>query len=217
MPKLRMKKHPYSGLLITFCGLDGCGKTTLIEQLVTYFRAQGIEPVLTKQPTMTIRQSAIFRQLMDCPDQDAYCHKSLALMAAGDRIQHVHEIIEPALKNGEVVISDRYFYSCLAHLKAGGFKKDRWIYEISKSILKPDIPFFIDVPVDIAISRVRQRAKERDRYIDMNLQRRVHEEYHVIAEQEKAPVLHSDWPLESTVDEMIRFVEQKVLQKGGVL
>lgn len=216
MPQLRMKEHPYNGLLITFCGLDGCGKTTLIEQLVAYFCSKGVDPVITKQPTKVIRQSVSFRKLIDCPNQEAYCHQSVALMAAGDRIQHVHEVIEPALKNGKVVISDRYFYSCLAHLKAGGFEKDNWIYEMSESILKPDVPFFVDVPLDTAISRVRQREREKDRYIDMDFQQRVHREYHIIARQENAFVLHSDWPLESTVEEMIRVVEQKSIAKGGV-
>lgn len=51
MEKLCMKRNMCPGILITFCGLDGCGKTTLINHLVEYFHQQGIEPLLTKQPT----------------------------------------------------------------------------------------------------------------------------------------------------------------------
>ena len=76
-----------------------------------------------------------------------------------------------------IVILKKYFYSCLANLRARDFKKDKWIYEIAKNIIKPDVAFFFDVPVDIAIERVRQRPEEADRYIDVELQYRLRKEY----------------------------------------
>ena len=79
------------------------------------------------------------------------------------------------------MVSDRYFYSCLANLRARGYEQDRWIYEISASIPKPDLAFFLDVDVDTAIRRVRSRASERDRYIDVPLQHRLRREYWEIA------------------------------------
>ena len=51
---------------------------------------------------------------------------------------------------------------------ARGFKKDQWIYEIAESVVKPDAAFFFDVPVDIAVKRVRSRDTEKG-YIDMEL------------------------------------------------
>ena len=54
---------------------------------------------------------------------------------------------------------------------------DKWIYEISRSVIRPDVAFFLDVPVDTAVSRVRSRSAEKDRYIDMELQYRLREEY----------------------------------------
>ena len=98
-------------------------------------------------------------------------------MAASDRVQHGNKVIEPALKKGKIVLSDRYFYSCLANLRARGYKKDRWIYDISKNIVKPDISFFFDVSVNKAVERVRSRPKEKYRYIDMDLQHRLKKEY----------------------------------------
>lgn len=216
MKKLHMVRNPYPGLLITFCGLDGCGKTTLINYLVDYFKARGIEPVVTKQPTPAVRQTPIFRTFMDSPDHDQYDYRSLSLMAASDRIQHVHSVIVPALKEGKVVISDRYFYSCLANLKARGYEEDRWIYEISKSIVKPDIPFFVDVPLETAISRVRQRENEKERYINVAFENRLCEEYHMIADEEKAPLLSSDQELEKTCEDMYTVVE-KIAKKKGIL
>ena len=81
------------------------------------------------------------------------------------------------MKQGKIVLSDRYFYSCLANLRARGFEEDAWIYEIAESVVKPDIAFFFDVPVEEAVARVRRRHEEKDRYIDMELQYKLRKEY----------------------------------------
>ncbi len=176
MKKLKMIPNTGKGLLITFCGLDGCGKTTMINRLQTELECDN-KVVLTKQPTNFVRNSSIFRTYMDCPDYDAYDYRSLSLLAASDRVQHSNKVVKPELERGSIVLSDRYFYSCLANLRARGFTNDEWIYEIAGSIVKPDIAFFLDVPVEIAVNRVRSREEEKDRYIDMELQYALRDEY----------------------------------------
>ena len=212
--KINMTEHSYPGMLITFCGLDGCGKTTLINHLVAHFQTQGIDPVLTKQPTPFVRQSTIFRTYMDEPNHDAYSYRSLSLLAASDRIQHVHSVVEPALKAGKVVISDRYFYSCLANLRARGYVEDQWIYEIAESMFKPDLAFFIDAPVEVAVSRVRERANERNRYIDMDLQYNLRDEYRLIATAENAPILDSTKTIEETLEKLYLLADMAMEKKG---
>ena len=131
MKAIKMKENDTSGHLITFCGLDGCGKTTLINRLINEFDfGEGF--LLTKEPTDAVRKSPIFRTYMDDPNHSAYDYRSLSLLAASDRIQHTNKVILPAMEQGKVVISDRYFYSCLANLRARGYKKDKWIYEICR-------------------------------------------------------------------------------------
>ena len=214
MMKINMTKHTHPGMLITFCGLDGCGKTTLINHLLAYLQNQGIDPVLTKQPTPFVRQSAIFRTYMDEPNHDAYSYRSLSLLAASDRIQHVHSVVEPALKAGKVVISDRYFYSCLANLRARGYVEDQWIYEIAESMLKPDLALFIDAPVEVAVSRVRERENERNRYIDMDLQYHLRDEYRLIATAENAPILDSTKTIEKTLEKLYLLTDMAMEKKG---
>ena len=177
MKKLEMKPHNTEGLLITFCGLDGCGKTSMINIVAEYLHSLGEDVVLTKQPTNTVRKSEIFRNFMDYENHEKFEYRALSLFAAADRIQHSNKLILPELNKKKVVISDRYFYSCLANLRARGYKSDRWIYEIVKDIPKPDLAFFLDVPVEVAVERVRQRPEEKNRYIDMDLQYKLREEY----------------------------------------
>ena len=160
MSTLNMRPNKTKGHLFTFCGLDGCGKTTMLTMLKQELE-QKYEVFLTKQPTDAVRQSDIFRTYMDSPDHDAYDYRSLSLLAASDRLQHVSKVIAPQMEGGNIVISDRYFYSCLANLQARGFVQDKWIYEIAESVVKPDVAFFFDVPVETAVARVRSRGRRR--------------------------------------------------------
>ncbi|MDP4119593.1 MAG: dTMP kinase [Bacillota bacterium] len=209
--KLSMIDRSWSGMLITFCGLDGCGKTTQISKLKEHFENLGITSVLTKQPTDSVRNSEIFRTFMDCENNEEYEYRALSLLAASDRVQHSNKVILPILKDGQVVISDRYFYSCLANLRARGYTNDQWIYEIAKSIPKPDIAFFLDVPVDVAINRVRLRPSEKDRYIDIELQYKLKQEYINIAKENGGILLSSDMNEEECF-ELIKQNISKVMQ-----
>lgn len=204
MKKLQMKENNYSGFLFTFCGLDGSGKTSMIQRLEAYFKKHGIRPFLTKQPTNAVRHSPIFRTYMDSPDHGAYTYRSLSLLAASDRIQHTEKEIEPILQKGGLVISDRYFYSCLANLRARGFTRDKWIYEIARYIQRPSVSFFLDVPVEVAVERVRAREEERNRYIDMDLQYRLREEYLQIAKASGGIVIQTNCSEEESFQAIIK-------------
>lgn len=210
MKKLKMRSNQTKGLLITFCGLDGCGKTTMIRRLVSDLEAQHKNVFLTKQPTDFVRGSDIFRTYMDCADHSAFDYRSLSLLAASDRVQHSNRVIEPEMKEGKIVISDRYFYSCLANLSARGFDKDRWIYEIAESIVKPDIAFFLDVPVEVAVKRVRSRETEKDRYIDIELQYRLRDEYKMICKANGGVMISTD---NVPIDECYATVKEHIERK----
>lgn len=206
-----MKQNSTNGYLFTFCGLDGCGKTTMLSKLMEDLCKQH-NVFLTKQPTNAVRESEIFRTYMDNPDHDAFDYRSLSLLAASDRLQHVNKVIEPQMVKGNIVISDRYFYSCLANLRARGFEKDKWIYEIAKSVVKPDIAFFFDVPVDVAVNRVRSRESEKDRYIDMDLQHKLRDEYIKICKANGGVLISTEMSVEESYKKVKKEVERMLRQ-----
>lgn len=190
-----MRPNNTSGFLFTFCGLDGCGKTTMLTKLKEDLEIKG-EVFQTKQPSDIVRKSGAFRTYMDNPNHSDYDYRSLSLFAASDRLQHVNKVIEPQMTEGKIVISDRYFYSCLANLRARGFENDEWIYEIAESVIKPDVAFFFDVPVETAVKRVRRRTEERNRYIDMELQYKLRDEYINICKKNNGVLISTVLPIE---------------------
>lgn len=213
MKILNMRKNEMPGFLITFCGLDGCGKTTMMKRLIADLEKDN-KVFITKQPTNAVRNSEIFRTYMDRPDHNAFDYRSLSLLAASDRLQHVSKVIEPEMKAGKIVLSDRYFYSCLANLRARGFKQDNWIYEIAESVIKPDVAFFFDVPVEEAVARVRRRPKEKDRYIDIDLQYKLRKEYVDICTV-NGGILISTMQSEDECYNIVKFTVKEMLKNGN--
>lgn len=211
---LNMRKNETPGFLITFCGLDGCGKTTMMKRLIAELEKNHMLFV-TKQPTNAVRNSEIFRTYMDCPDHDAFDYRSLSLLAASDRLQHVNKVIEPEMKKGRIVLSDRYFYSCLANLRARGFEEDEWIYEIAESVVKPDIAFFFDLPVEEAMARVRRRPAEKSRYIDTELQHRLRKEYTDICAANRG-IFISTMQSEDKCFEIVKNTVKEMLYNGNL-
>lgn len=215
MKSLNMRPNDTKGVLITVCGLDGCGKTTMMNRMIDEVFDKS-KVFTTKQPTNYVRESAIFRTYMDQPDHDAFDYRSLSLLAASDRLQHVNKVIVPQMNEGKIVVSDRYFYSCLANLRARGFTSDQWIYEIAESMVEPDIAFFFDVPVETAVARVRQRPEEKDRYIDMELQYKLRDEYINICQSNNGVLISTELPKEECFKIVKETIERKILNGKGL-
>lgn len=213
---LKLKNENYPGLLITFCGLDGSGKTTVIRRLQDYLASRGCCSLLTKQPTEHVRQSPIFRAFMDDKGRCGYDYRSLSLLAASDRVQHSNKVILPALRQGQIILSDRYFYSCLANLRARGYKRDRWIYEIIRCIPRPDLSVFLDLDHNLAIRRVRQRPEEREKNIDCDFQKRLRAEYIRIAKACGGLIVPSHGEAEATFRKIKPAVDRLLVKKGLV-
>ena len=86
----------------------------------------------------------------------------------------------------------------------------RQIYEISESVVKPDVAFFFDVPVEVAVGRVRSRPEEKNRYIDMELQYALRNEYRDICKENGGVLIETD----GDEDECFERVRSALIGKG---
>ncbi len=104
-----------------------------------------------------------------------------ALLFAVDRVDHVEKGIKPALTEGKIVVSDRYVYSSLAYQGAAGLDL-KWIEEINRLALTPDLAIFIDVPPEVVVRRMRRKRSVMEK---LKTQRRVREVYMKFVENGK--------------------------------
>jgi dTMP kinase len=152
-----MKTINHKGLLICLCGVDGCGKTTHEEKLSSYLQSKNYSVIRTKQPTNWYRQNELVRRYLRGIKGEKAGVEALALFSAADRVDHIKKIIRPALDSGAIVISNRYVYSAYAYFLARGLNDIDWLKNINKYAIQPDLSVLIDIPVNLAYSRIIQR------------------------------------------------------------
>lgn len=140
------------GVLLALEGIDGCGKSTQAELLATALRARGLEVVLTCEPTDSPLGQQI-REYFQGPERYLSPKEELNLFMA-DRRVHVAEVIEPALAEGKIVITDRYYYSSVAYQGAMGLDPDRILAQNEVLAVRPDLAVILTLPVAQALARL---------------------------------------------------------------
>lgn len=181
------------GLFIVLEGVDGAGTTTHTKTLAASLGARGLPIHTTREPSdgpigVMIRQILTGRLVvpgLHGPRPPTW--KTMALLFAADRADHVEAEIEPNLRDGVTVISDRYYHSSIAYQSATAPEgADRtgevakWVREINRYARKPDLTIVLDIPPDVAARRRAERGKGQEIYDDLELQRELSRFYREI-------------------------------------
>jgi dTMP kinase len=205
-----MLKNPYSGKLIVFEGLDGSGLTTQAKLLKEFLENKGIETILTKEPTKT---SSVAEKI-----QSALSHKieisplELQKLFAKDREEHLNNLIIPALKNGQFVISDRYFFSSFAF--GAETKEDlEKIIELNKDFLMPDLVILLKVDPEICIKRIQKRGEEIKLFEKKEKLEKVWQNYQLLKNKyfpDNLLEVDGEKSIEEVKEEVIRVVRLKL-------
>lgn len=150
------------GKFITLEGMDGAGKSTHIPNIITALKARGIEVVSTREPGGT-RLGEKLRALLL---HDVMHPETETLLMFAARREHIDSVIEPALKRGAYVLSDRftdatYAYQCGA--KGVSSNKIKQLEKWVQGKLQPDLTLLFDVPVEISMKRLTT-AREPDKF-----------------------------------------------------
>ena len=149
------------GVFITFEGMDGCGKTTQMRRLGKRLREAGHQVVETVEPGGTEIGLQIRSILLDSANRELSSTTELLLYFAA-RAQNVDQLIQPALGEGKIVLSDRFTDSSLAYQGCGrglGAETVRALDRIACRGLKPDLTLLIEI--DLATSLARAEARNR--------------------------------------------------------
>jgi len=150
------------GKFITFEGIDGAGKSTHISFVASLLHDRGHTVITTREPGGTPLGEKLRALLLH---EKMHLETEALLMFAARR-EHLAQVIEPALKRGDWVISDRFTDATFAY-QGGGRKLDRrklealeqWVHPD----LQPDLTLLFDVPLEVARSRL-EKSRDLDRF-----------------------------------------------------
>jgi len=176
------------GMLITFEGPEGSGKTTLIKAIAGEIGSRGDDPLLIREPGGTIIGERIRNILLDTASTDMCPETELMLMVAS-RAQLIREKIRPALEAGLIILCDRFADASVAYQGYGrmlGEKTVNAMNDMALDGLVPDLTFVCLLPPEQG--RARQKRLQTDR-LDREtteFHQRVYEGYQIMAESGKS-------------------------------
>ena len=151
-------------MLITFEGIDGCGKSTQARLLAEKLEEEGIETILVREPGGTELSEHIRDLLLTRSYTEPLSHTAELLLFAASRAQLIKEVINPALERNAVVICDRFTDSTVAYQGFGRglpLAHIEHVNELAADQLVPDLTFLMDVPIDLAVSRRKGMGDDR--------------------------------------------------------
>jgi dTMP kinase len=220
-------QRPPRGVLITFEGIEGSGKTTQLGALETFLRQQGLPVRLTREPGGTPIGDAV-RAILLSPDHAAMSAWTELFLYEACRAQHVHQVIGPALAAGEILLCDRFADATTAYQAFGrGLDRDRvdrfnrW----ATGGLRPDLTILLDCDVEVGLqrswARLRRDGIEQESRFEMeqrDFHQRVRAGYLEIArrEQDRVEVMDATTSAEA-LEAKIREVVRRLLERRGLL
>ncbi len=166
------------GLFITFEGGEGCGKSTQSRLLLKKLEQQNVPVVLTHEPGGTALGNELRKTLKRKGGSSISPQAELFLLAAS-RAQLVTEVIRPALKDGKVVLCDRFTHSTMVYQGYGrglDFTAIQMVNNMATRYLNPDLIILLDISPEQGLAR-KQSLKDRFELEDLSFHRRVREGY----------------------------------------
>ncbi len=208
----------YSGKLITFEGLDGCGKSTQLEKTKDWLNNQGYTVLKTREPGGTVIGQQI-RSILLNPEHEELQPESELLLYLADRIQHLQESILPEIAAGKIVLCDRFHDSTVAYQGYGRGLDLISIESIVEHCIKPyapDLTILLNISPETVAARLnrRQEHAEKDRLDSESLSffTRVAQGFEELsaAEPERFVCLNGEQEIEVIHQEIIDAFQQRL-------
>ena len=213
--------HQYPGRLFVVEGVDGSGKSTQIALLRQWLISEGYTVFFSEwnsSPLVKKTTSKGKRKQLLTPTTFSLIHAT----DFADRIEHS---IIPLLKAGAVVLCDRYIYTAFARDVVRGMDS-RWVRDLYNFAVKPTVPFYFRVPLEVAMKRLitgRNGFKFYEAGMDMGLsedaeesfklfQARIIEEYEKMVPEYEISVVDATLPIEAQQAQMRQVVRSKLAQ-----
>jgi dTMP kinase len=144
-------------MLIAAEGIDGAGKTTLVDHLAAELEERGRSVVRVRR-YMLDEVTDLWWRLVDA---DMIDQRGTAMLAAADYQLGISRVVRPALDAGAVVLADKYVYSHYAYFERRGLARSE-LDAMFANVLVPDLVLYLDVPIDVSLERMRRMGGKPD-------------------------------------------------------
>ncbi len=206
-----MTKSISNGKFITLEGVDGCGKSTQADKIVEKLFETEISALTVREPGGDPISESIRKLLLHA--EESMSDRAEALLMIASRAQLTDKVILPHIINGKWVVADRYADSTLAYQGGGrGLSVNALeaINNFGTYTLKPDITFFIDIPVEKANERMSV-SRDRIEREGANFQQRVRAQYLAMntKEPERVILINGEQSIDKVFEDIWSIMKEK--------
>ncbi len=185
------------GKFIVIEGIDGCGKTTQIDELSKWLPSSGLinkdsKIITTREPGGSQLGKKLRELILDNNENNKPSSLAELLLYSADRAEHVSKIISPALNNNDWVISDRFSDSTLAYQGYGRNINLQIIKNIESIVCQgeyPDLTFFLEISPEESILRRKNQIPDRIESEGIRFLEKVNEGFKLIAKEKNWKVI----------------------------
>lgn len=181
------KSKNKKGKFIVFEGLDGSGTTTQNKLLAHYLEEASWPVCTTSEPTqgpmglilrlMLSNRLVFHNRELENRELEILSNSSVALLFAGDRLDHLQHEIIPKVSDGIIVLCDRYYLSSFAYQMGEDPANLQWLRAINSRCLRPDLTIFVDTSLAICEKRRAQNRWYQDLYEKVDILTQVRKNY----------------------------------------
>lgn len=205
-------------MFITLEGVEGSGKTTAAKALIARLEAAGHEVIYTREPGGNKIAEQIREVILDIENKEMD-PRTEALLYAAARRQHLVEVIEPALKQGKIVICDRFIDSSIAYqgyARNIGPEQVALINDFAIAEKRPDLTFLLDVRPAVGLERINKDATREINRLDLealDFHQAVYEGYHALAKKHKDrfEIINGEQPVVAITNDVIKIIEERLI------
>lgn len=177
-------------LFIALEGIDGSGTTTQAARLAAHLVSLGRAASVTREPSggpvgRLLREILLGQHRLENDQPPG--ERTMALLFAADRSDHIEREVRPLLARNTDVITDRYLWSSLAYQSEDTARG--WVEGLALGLPRPDLTLLIEVPVGEAATRRRLAGRPHERYDEDAIQERVARAYRILAASDPAAVV----------------------------
>lgn len=198
---------------ITIEGSEGTGKSTVLKTIQACLEDVGQDVLITREPGGTPVAEAIRHVVLGAWEGETISNEVELLLMFASRKQHLDHLILPALEQGKWVVSDRFVDASFAYQGYGRGVDQTFLEQLTQRLLgdfKPGLTLLLDCPVDIALSRIANRGKDRIEQEKIDFFQRVREGYLALAKAQPERFCLVD--VSVSIEEVAKSVEQAVRQ-----
>lgn len=207
---------PYEGLLVTIEGGEGSGKTTLTNRLAQELEKRGYPVLKTREPGGTPLSEHIRKVLLSPDAPYAISDQAELLLFLAARVQHIEERIKPALRQGHIVVCERFNDSTIAYQGCARHLGAERVEQLCKLVCEgPDLTLLLDIDPVEGMRRITAERKEPfDRLEQEHLQfhREVRQGFLHLADQypQRITILDATLPIEQVTQAALTLVESRL-------